>query len=144
MLRNIPAIRIFPMSTQIPGFSNRTIEQVQRDIFLRDLPAMNGRWRYRRTGLNADQGTLVLFQFQARIIASAIFLRDEKHDRPRRGCAGELHFDPKSFRTFDPLDVEAMRKVWPRFRGFGHVKQRLNPTLHSQFNRRLKHVARPA
>ena len=144
MRRDIPAIRIWPMSDKIKGFRGRSIEDVQRDLFLRALPTvMNGRWRYQRTGLNAEPGTVVLFQFKARIIASGVFLRDEKFGRPIRGRNGEIAFDPESFRTFDPLDVEAMRKVWPSFRAFGHVKQYLNPTLYAKFRRRLKNVALP-
>ena len=85
----------------------------------------------------------MLFQFRARIIASGVFLRDEKFESPKRGYGGVMHFDPKSFRTFDPLDALAMRKVWPSFRAFGHVKQYLNPTLCSQFKRRLKNIASP-
>ena len=54
-----------------------------------------------------------------------------------------LQFDPASFRTFEPLDVEVMRKVWPGFRAFGHVKQVLNPTLYSKFERQLKSVTSP-
>ena len=57
----------------------------------------------------------------ARIIASAIFVRDEKFDRPKRGSAGVLCFDARSFRTFTPLDLPAMRQIWPSFRAFGHV-----------------------
>jgi hypothetical protein len=137
-----PSIRIFPMSDQIAGFRGRTIEDVQRRVFLRELPRKcNGRWRYQRAGLNGIPGTLVLFQFRARIIASAVFIRDERFARPRHGCSGVLHFAADSFRTFVPLDVEAMRKVWPSFRAFGHVKQHLNPTLFSKFKRQLKNVA---
>jgi hypothetical protein len=144
MRRDIPAIRIWPMSDKIKGFRGRSIEDVQRNLFLRALPTvMNGGWRYQRTGLNAEPGTVVLFQFKARIIASGVFLRDEKFERPIRGRNGEIAFDPESFRTFDPLDVEAMRKVWPSFRAFGHVKQYLNPTLYAKFKRRLKNVALP-
>jgi hypothetical protein len=143
MRRSIPAIRILPMSDKTEGFRDRSIEDVQRDLFLTKLPARKGRYCYQRAGLNADPGTLVLFQYRARVIASAIFLRDEQFERPEDGHAGELLFDPASFRTFDPLDVEAMRKVWPRFRAFGHVKQFLNPTLYPQFKKRLKHVASP-
>jgi len=139
-----PAIRIFPMSDKLAAFRGRTIQDVQRRLFLRELPRTGGRWEYQRTGLNAARGTLVLFQYRARVIASAVFLRDEKYDRPRRGFGGRLHFDPKSFCTFDPLDVAAMRTVWPNFRAFGHVKQYLNPTLHSTLKRRLKNVASPA
>ncbi len=129
------------MSDQLAGFVGRSIEDVQRRVFLRELPhKRNGRWPYQRTGLNAPLGTLVLFQFKARIVASAVFIRDEKFARPRRGCSGVLHFKPESFRIFDPLDVSDMRKVWPSFRAFGHVKQHLNPTRYAQFNRRLKNV----
>jgi hypothetical protein len=139
--REIPAIRIFPMSDKIAGFRGRSIEDVQKRVFLRDLPACDGRYRYPSAGLNAPVGTLVLFQFQARIIASGVFLHDEKFLRKVRGCAGELRFDPKAFCVFEPLDVEAMRKVWPSFRAFGHVKQYLNPAMYSKFRRRLKGVA---
>jgi hypothetical protein len=141
MPREIPSIRILPMSEKLPGFRGRSIEDVQHRLFLRDLPLKcNGRWRYQRTGLNALPGALVLFQYRARIIASAVFLRDEKFDRPRRGSAGVLHFDAASFRTFSPLDVAAMRSVWPGFRAFGHVKQHLNPTLYAKFKRRLRNL----
>ena len=126
------------------GFRGRSIEEVQRRCFLRDLPKRNGCYRYPSSGLNAEPGTIVLFQYRARIIASAVFLRDEKFERPAGGYGGALHFDAESFRTFDPLDVEAMRKVWPAFARFGHVKQSLNPTLYPVFKRRLKHVASPA
>ena len=144
MSKEVPAVRIWPMSDKIEGFRGRSIEDVQRNVFRRRLPnTMKGRWRYQRTGLNADAGTIVLFQFKARIIAMGVFLRDEKFEKPIRGRNGEIAFDPKSFRTFDPLDVEAMRKVWPGFQRFGHAKQRLNPMLFPAFKRRLKHIASP-
>jgi hypothetical protein len=141
--REIPAVRILPMSDKIKGFRGRSIEEVQQEVFLRWLPQNSGRFRYQASGLNADPGTVVLFQFSARIIASAAFLRDEKFARPKAGYGGEMYFDVKSFRTFDPLDVEAVRKVWPSFRAFGHVKQFLNPTRYPMFRRRLKNVAAP-
>jgi hypothetical protein len=132
------------MSELRAGFRGRSIEDVQQRVFLDDLPRKCiGRWHYQKSGLNAAAGTLVLFQFKSRIIASAVFVRDEKFERPRRGCNGVLHFDPASFSTFAPLDVAAMRKVWPSFRAFGHVKQYLNPTMYSKFKRQLKNVRSP-
>src|SRR4051794_29903773 len=104
----VAAVRIWPMSDKLEGFRGRGIEQVQRELFLRDLPAHGGRYRYRSSGLNADPGTLVLFQYRARIIACARFLRDEKFARPIAGCSGALYVDPTSIRTFDPLDLAAM------------------------------------
>ena len=140
----IPAVRILPMSDKNEGFRGRTIEQVQASRFLRHLPGREGRFRYLSVGLNAMPGTVVLFQFQARIIASAVFRRDEKFTRPRGGHAGALHFDVDSIRVFDPLDLEAMRKIWPGIGKFGHVKQYLNPGLYPKFKRRLRHVKSPS
>ena len=132
------------MSDKASGFCGRSIEQVQKSCFLRDLPARKGRYRYPSAGLNAVPGSVVLFQFKARIIASAVFRRDEKFKRPIGGYGGALHFDVESIRTFDPVDIETMRKLWPGIRAFGHVKQFLNPALYSTFKRRLKHVASPS
>jgi hypothetical protein len=136
MPRDIPAVRIWPMSDKLEGFRGRSIEDVQTRLFLRDLPKCKGRYRYPSAGLNAEPGTIVLFQYKARIIASATFLRDEKYDPPRRGYGGAIYVDVASIRTFDPLDLEAMRKAWPSFRAFGHVKQYLNPARYGEFNRR--------
>lgn len=132
----IPAVRLLPMSDRERGFVGRSIAEVQRDCFLRDLPRAAGRWRYRRAGLLADAGTIVLFQFQARVVALATFLRDERDD-------ATLVFEPKSIRVFDPVDAPGMRGAWPTFRAFGHVKQRLNPMRYPDFRRRLKHVRQP-
>jgi hypothetical protein len=154
MREEIPGVRILPMSDRAPGFVGKSIERVQRELFLRDLPKNGGRFRYRATGLSARAGTVILFQYRARIIASARFVCDEKFPkarataegakaaRPRYG--GVLHLDVASIETFEPVDVEAMRKAWPGFRGFGHVKQALNGTCYPIFRRRLKNRARPA
>ena len=131
------------MSDKIAGFRGRSIEDVQRRTFLRDLPKCKGRFRYGSSGLNATPGTIVLFQFKARIVASAVFLRDERYDKPVKGYGGAMYFDVRSIRTFDPLDVEAMRKAWPSFQRFGHVKQYLNPMRYPMLKRLLKNVAAP-
>jgi hypothetical protein len=143
MRREIPTVRILPMSDKAKGFRRKSIGEVQMRCFLHDLPAGKGRYCYPSAGMNAVPGTVVLFQFQSRIIAIAVFQRDEKFKRPVGGYNGALHFDVESIRTFDPLDIEAMRKVWPGIRAFGHVKQFLNPARFSMFKRRLKHVASP-
>ncbi len=142
MRREIPGVRILPMSDRVKGFAERSVEEVQRWCFLGGLPRGNGRWRYRGAGLNADPGTVVLFQFRARIIASAVFLRDEKFERAKGGVGGVIYFEVGSILTFEPVDVEGMRKVWAGFRRFGHVKQFLNPGSYPNFKRRLKNVVR--
>ena len=132
------------MSVKRRGFEGRSIEDVQKRLFLRDLPKCGGRWTYGRVGLSADPGTIVLFQYRARVIATAVFLRDEKFERPRNGSSGALYFDPASIRTFEPLGAEALRKAWPSFRAFGRVRRTLNPMRYPMFKRRLKNVASPA
>src|SRR4051812_42848145 len=143
MRETIPAIRILPMSGKMKGFEKWDVQGVQQHFFLGALVSCGGRFRYPSSGLNSPSGTLVLFQYRARIVASARLLRDEKFDRKTTGAAGAMYFDVNSIRTFDPLDVEAMRKAWPRFRGFGHVKQALNPAGYPILKRRLKHVTLP-
>jgi hypothetical protein len=143
MRHEIPSVRILPMSDKAEGFVGLSIEEVQKRKFLRGLGIGKGKYHYRSTGLNAEPGTVVLFQFKAHIIASAVFERDEKFDRPAAGHSGVLHFEPNSIRTFDPLDLEAMRKIWPRMPALGHVKRFLNPALYPKFQRSLKNVASP-
>ncbi len=126
------------MSDQIRGFRGKSIAQVQAECFLRDLPKAGGVFSYRSAGLHAPAGTVVFFQFQARIIATAVLLRDEKFNTTRAGRRGRLHLDPSSIRTFQPLDFAAMRQIWPGIRPFGHVKQMLNPTRYAKFRRRSK------
>jgi hypothetical protein len=90
--------------------------------------------------LSSPSGTLVLFQYKARIVASAKLLRDERFKRPVGGSSGAFWFDVGSIRTFDPLDMEAMRKVFPGMRRFGHIKQVLNPAKYAAFKRKLRNV----
>jgi hypothetical protein len=140
MWGEVTAVRILPMSDKIEGFRGLSIQDVQRIYFLDKLPKGKGKFPYRSSGLSASPGTIVLFQFQARIIATGVLIRDEKFDQPRKNHTGLLHFEPQSFRVFQPVDVEGMRKAWPRFRAFGHVKQSLNPAMYSAFKRRLKNI----
>jgi hypothetical protein len=137
-VRSIPAVRILPMSDKARGFVGRSIADVQRGLFERDLRANGGRFRYPRAGLVAPAGTVVLFQYRARVIASAVFVRDERFERPVRGYAGVLHFEVESIRTFEAVDAKTMRKAWPAFRAFGHVKQALHPGRYAAFVRRLR------
>jgi hypothetical protein len=143
MPHEIPSIRIWPMSSQIPGFRGREIADVQQKCFLCDMPRQGGQFRYRSAGLNAPPNTIVLFQFQAHIIASAIFMRDERFKRPLESRSGQLHFEPDSIRTFTPIDLDGIRAAWPRFRAFGHVKQYLNPECYPAFLKQLKQLKSP-
>jgi hypothetical protein len=134
------------MSDKAEGFLGRSIEDVQQKLFLRDLPKCGGRYRYRTSSLVAEPNTIVLFQYKAHLIASAAFLRDEKStpaQAARTGYGGTMFFDVASIRTFAPVDLAMMRKSWPHFRAFGHVRQFLSADGYTLFKRRLKHIAAP-
>jgi hypothetical protein len=145
MRKAISAVRILPMSPKEKSFRGRTLEDVQTRFFLEELPLppRNGRYRYPTAGLNAEPGTVVLFQYEGRIIASAIFERNERFEEPENGYNGALWFDVKSIRTFAPVGPDKIREIWPEFRSFGHVKQFLNPAQYPAFERQLEGVASP-
>ena len=107
-------------------------------------PKQNGRYRYPTSGLDTERGTVVLFQFQGRIIASAIFLESERFDRPEDGYKGALWFDPGSIRTFQPVGPDEVRAIWPEFRRFGRAKQYLAPARYRAFQKQLIEVRTPA
>lgn len=144
MRREVPTVRIVPMSDKAVGFVGRDIVRVQREVFLHELPANGGLYHYQTTGLNALPGSALLFQYKARVIASAVFLRNERFEQPVDGYGGALHLDVDSICTFDPVDLTKMRKAWPGMRAFGHVKQHLNPTGYPAFKRRLSNVVKLA
>lgn len=134
------------MSNREWWFRGRSVAEVQAIYFLQMLPCppRNGRYRYRTAGLKAAPGTVVLFQYEARIIASAVFDRDERFDHPEGGYRGALWFEPASIRTFVPVGRDQLRAVWPEFRNFGHVKQVLSPARYPRFEKQLTNVAAPA
>jgi len=136
---DIPSVRILPMSNRIEGFRDRSIEDVQQKLFLGRL-RKTGKFHYTSTGLNAPPGAIILFQFSAHVIASAVFRFDERFEEPKDGLAGALHLEPESIQVFDPVDAETMRACWPQFTRFGHVKQHLNPGRYEAFRRKLRNV----
>jgi hypothetical protein len=141
----IPAVRILPMSPNEKTFRGRSLEDVQFGFFLQELPSpgRNGRYRYPTSGLRAEPGTVVLFQYAGSIIASAIFDRDERFDQPEGAYKGALWFDAKSIRIFQPVGRDDVRAIWPEFRNFGHVKQYLDPAKYPAFEKQLVGVAAP-
>jgi hypothetical protein len=121
------------------------VEDVQHTFFLEELPspARNGRYRYPTSGLNAERGTVVLFQYGGRIIASAVFNENERFEQPEDGYKGAMWFDPRSIRIFQPVGPDDVRSTWPEFRHFGHVKQYLDPARYPAFEKQLVDVVAP-
>jgi hypothetical protein len=131
-------------SKEQPGFVGSGIREVQQQYFLNELVRPDrppGRFHYQKNGLRAEPGTVVLFQFSGKIIASAVLTSIERFSEAERGrFGGALQFDAKSIRVFDPVDAAAIRKIWPQVSRLGQAKWSLDPELYGEFERRLTGV----
>lgn len=135
-----PAVRILPMDSR-EEFPDWSIERLQLDFFLKDLPFRSGGYLYREAGLQAKPGTIVLFQFSGKVIASAVLLKVERFETPREGTyKGALHFDPSSIRVFGPVGKDVITRVWPRVKSLNRVKWSLEPNAYPEFELELTHV----
>jgi len=142
-----PAVRILPMANDLdkefPGCAS--IEDVQQNYFLFELQSReNGSYYYRKRGLQAEPGTIVLFQCQGCIIASASLTGMQRFEKPTDdGYFGCINFNVMSIRTFKPMTAEVIREIWPSFNGFSMAKQELDPSNYPEFKKRLERVMQP-
>lgn len=135
-----PAVRILPMDSR-EEFPDWSIERLQLDFFLKDLPFRSDGYLYRSAGLQARPGTIVLFQFCGKIIASAALREVEPFEKPRdETYKGSLHFDPSSIQVFDPVGKDVLTRVWPRVKSLNRVKWSLEPVAYAEFERELTHI----
>ena len=139
-----PAVRILPMdSKEEPGFVGCSIEDVQQQYFLRELVRPGrppGKYHYRKAGLRAEPGTVILFQYSGHLIASAVLTAVERFIKTEYGYGGALYFDPASIKVFDPVDAAALAKIWPQVTRLGQAKWSLDPTRYAAFAKKLTGV----
>jgi hypothetical protein len=126
-------------------FQGKSAEQVQADFFLGTLPSepRRGRYAFKRAGLKAEEGTVVLFQFDNRIIASATLDWAERLSTPRGEYRGNLYFKPESIRVFDPVGVDRVSEIWPIVKRFNRAKYHLPPSRYPEFQRGLTGMRQP-
>jgi len=130
-------------------FEGKDAEEVQKEFFLKELPLeRNGCYAYRKKGLRAEPGAVVLFQYGGSLIASAVFTRSIRLPRGERGrykgYKGVYLFEANSIRVFNPVDAGALRRIWPDFKGFGRNKSPLKPPQrYREFIRSLKGIKKP-
>lgn len=130
----IPAIRLLPMSADDPEFGEKTIEDVQ-EWFTNELPYRV--YNFKR-GMGTPPGTLVLFQYKGRVIASAIL--EEKilyKERTERGYSGAYNFVPSSIAIFTPIKPNELKSVWDKFKGFNQSSQNLDINQFNSFSNLL-------
>lgn len=124
-------IRIIPMSEE--EFENKTIVQIQQDYFVNDLPNRpQCEYNYRASGLSSCDGSLVLFQYKNRIVASAIFKESVKYKEPLEGIyKGYLSFYKDTIQILNPISSEELKKFDNNFEKFSNVKQYLKCAFES-------------
>lgn len=129
MSNSLPDVRILPMDSRLE-FDGRSIKEVQRSFFLKELQGEDrppGKYWYRESGVSAESGTVVLFQYEGKIIASATFVEAERFEVLEGDTyKGALYFDPQSVKVFDPVGSDVVSAIWPEFKGFSHVKWSLD------------------
>lgn len=136
---DVPAsIRILPMSNkeEFPGMS---IEDVQENFFLSELKKRDGIFYFRKVGMNAPNGSLVLFQFDNLIIASAILHSIDKFDIPEKGqYYGVYKFDIKTVKVFQPVNLDEINKIDSNITRFSQSKQEINFSFISEIEELMK------
>jgi hypothetical protein len=119
-------------------------KDLQDKFFLQELPRRpQGKYRYREAGLRAKPGTVVLFQSDGAIIASATLTGAERFVVPDEGYTGSLYFDVSSIRVFDPIAWGTVSRIWPKVKRLWRVKWKLDPSGYAAFQQELKHVEKP-
>jgi len=158
-----PMVRILPMD-RTHEFNDSTIDKVQEEFFLEDLPYRKdergkGGFLYKTRGMKAERGTIVLFQYDGKIIALAELTDIKKFEKPQfkggEEYKGAYYFDPYSIRTFKPISKEEMNRIWgnefigrdgkkhPAFERFNQTKQFLNPEKYPDFYSLLENIEEP-
>ncbi len=133
-------IRILPMSKK-DEFENKSIKKVQYKFFLRKLPfKKRGKFLYKKSKMNIrGTNTLVLFQYDNHIIASARLLKIKSFKKPKDGYKGAYYFDISSIRIFKPLSKKEINNIFKPQKDikFNQTKYILNSTTIENFEEKL-------
>lgn len=120
--KSIPEIRFLPMSKE-KEFA--TYEEAV-EFLLNEMPAGNGKYGYRTCKMQCKEGTLVLFQYDGKLIAGAKFLKNIKYEKAiiySDGSKSEGYyiFDSSSIRIFnEQITKDEYREIDTSFIKFGH------------------------
>jgi len=123
----IPEIRIIPMSKSLE-FNDMPIEIVQKEFFIEDLKKRDNCFFYLRSGgVKSGKNTLLLFQYDNRIIASAKLVEIIKYDDKYEGIYSEaMSLDRSSIQVFDPIEPGEIKDIDNNFKKFSQARQLLD------------------
>lgn len=159
-------IRILPMN-KFDEWKDWGISEIQREFLLKELNTeRQGKYHYKTAGMKVESGSIVLFQFDNKIIGLANLDEIKKRDDPgyfdiptkldnEPEYKGAYYFEPHSIRTFKPISAGEMKRLWakefidrngdkhPAFVKFGEAKQFLDPEKYPDFCRILEDIEEP-
>lgn len=115
-------------------FPDMDYKEIQESFFLNTLiNEQEGHYNFRSSGINTPSGTLILFQIDNAVIASAKLIRITKHEKPVNGIYnGAYVFDTNSIRVFEPITSEEIRRIDPNFNKFTQSKQKLDSNKYEE------------
>ena len=115
-------IRIIPMSKSEEDFVGKDIEYIQKHFFCRTLIERQGWYLYKQKGIVAEEGELLLFQFDNSIIASAELIKSERFARVMDENRGSYWLKCSTIKIFDPISPIELRSIIPSFNAFNETK----------------------
>ncbi|WMJ77797.1 MULTISPECIES: HNH endonuclease [unclassified Sedimentibacter] len=120
-------IRILPMSAKYE-FPNMTYQEIQKKFFLNELAnKKHGEYLFRTSGMAASKGTLVLFQIDNQIIASANLIQVKKFKEPIQGIyMGAYYFNVNTIKVFEPISAKELSEIDENFTAFSQSKQKID------------------
>jgi len=126
-------VRLVPMSKKDPDMEGKTIAEIQKDffeIYLKNVDSDNYEGYRFKNAMRAKPGDLFLFQFDGKVIATAILDRIIEYDIEMVDINGDringqYDFKPSTIRTFDPITYEEMKNYVEDFKGFNQSPQYL-------------------
>lgn len=129
----IKEIRLLPMSSKFE-FPDMMHKEIQENFFLGALVnEKDGYYNFRSSGINTPSGTLILFQINNAVIASAKLIKIVRYEKPLDGIYnGAYVFDTDTIRVFEPITSEEIRKIDGKFNNFSQVKQKLDSNKYDE------------
>lgn len=117
-------VRILPVDHNDNDFKDMSFEEIQKEFFGKELKVNKGIYWYKSAGLISEEGDLVLFQLDNKILASAIYQNSIPFKREYNGTMfnGELWFDPDSIKIFKPITSDELSEIINEFKRFGDAK----------------------
>jgi 5-methylcytosine-specific restriction protein A len=130
-------IRILPMSKN--EFEGKSQLDVQKEFFKNELLNRDGVFHYFEKGIKTAYGSLILFQYDNDIIASAILKGIENYSSPVDGKYNNAYvFDNDSIKVFEPIKVSDLQKIIKNFKSFNQAATKIDYIYIDQINQLIE------